>query len=420
MKLHQSLAELACDHGSALFRDAAAFRGSLDDYLDEGQASGGTINLLTDAVRLGALDALLSMLDSGANAADAVESAGQRLARDRGSADVRGCQWAVAVLGYALGRVPEPLVAGLDPDAGTAAPPGYGPGGTAPTQAPLTSPVSSPMSPPMSQGASPAPPPQQPVPPQQAAPSYAAPGAPTPPPPPPGGWSQPTPPKKSRTGLIVAAIAVALVVVVAGIIGIIAVTGRDDDKSADDPASQTTDPTDPTDPTDSTDQPTDDESTPTDLGGPSVAGTGYEAHLPKGWIDGTDEFTAQSPDATTLDRVFIWGATFNAARGNVIVEIQSAYGSTDPADIKDEWKNALTAGDDTAFTTDIDDTTIDGQTALGVDISRTNDNDVDVAQRSYLVISGDTAYSITVSLKDGDDDVLDRFTEILGAWQWTE
>ncbi|MCR1782127.1 hypothetical protein KVF89_06245 [Nocardioides carbamazepini] len=419
MKLHQSLAQLARDHGHTLFRDAAAFRGSLDDYLDEGQASGGTINLLTDAVRLGALDALVSMLDSGANPTDAVESAGQRLARDRGSADVRGCQWAVAVLGFALGRVPEPLVAGLDPDAGTAAPPGYGPGGTAPTQPPVTSPMAPPTTSPVTPPQQPIMPPPQPTP-QQPAPPYGAPA------PPPAAWSQPTPPKKSKTGLIVAAIAVALVLVVAGIIGIIAVVGSDDDKAADDPASQTTDsaePTDSTDPSDDpddTDEPTDDGSDAPDLGGPAIQGTGYEAHLPKGWIDGTDELTAQSPDAATLDRVFIWGATFNAARGNVIVEIQSAYGSSDPADLKDDWKEALTAGDATASTIDIDDTTIDGQSALGVDISRTNDNDVDVAQRSYLVISGDTAYSITVSLKDGDDDVLDRFTEILDAWQWTE
>ncbi len=36
------------------------------------------------------------------------------------------------------------------------------------------------------------------------------------------------------------------------------------------------------------------------------------------------------------------------------------------------------------------------------------------------MISGETAYSITVSLKDGDDDVLTKFDEILGNWQWTE
>lgn len=403
MKLHQSLAELARDHGTTLFRDATAFRGSLDDYLDEGQASAGTINLLTDAVRLGALDGLVTMLDSGANPADAVESAGQRLARDRGSADVRGCQWAIAVLGFALGKVPESLVEGLDPDAATSTPPGFGPGGTAPTQPPMTSPVTSPV-------ASPYPAPaQQPVvspPHQPTPPSYTAPGQ--------ASWGQPTPPRKSSTGFVVAAIAVALVVIVAGIIGIVVVAGSDDEKKAADPTSETTKPTDSTD--SPTDEPTDDPST----SGNNATGTGYETELPDGWVDGTADFTAQNPGLSTLDRVFIWGATFNTARGNVIVETQSAYGSTDPNDLADDWKTALTDGDETAYATDIDDTTIGGETALGVDITRTNENGIDVAQRSYLVISGDTAYSITVSLKDGDDDVLTRFDEILGAWQWTE
>lgn len=404
MKLHQSLAELARDHGTALFRDATAFRGSLDDYLDEGQASSGTINLLTDAVRLGALDGLVTMLDSGANPADAVESAGQRLARDRGSADVRGCQWAIAVLGFALGKVPESLVVGLDPDAGTAAPPSHGPGGTAPSQPPITSPITSPVQQPF---AAPA---QQPIvspPHQPLASSYPAPGQ--------ASWAQPTPPKKSGTGFIVGAIAVALVVIVAGIIGIVIIAGSDDEKKADDPTSETTDAG-----TDTTDEPTDDNSSSPDPSGNVATGTGYETELPDGWIDGTDDFTSQNPGLSTLDRVFIWGSTFNTARGNVIVETQSAYGSTDPADLADDWKTALTADDDTAYTTDIDDTTIGGETALGVDISRTNDNGIDVAQRSYLVISGDTAYSITVSLKDGDDDVLSRFDDILTGWRWTE
>lgn len=403
MKLHQSLADLARDHGHGLFRDATAFRGSLDDYLDEGQASSGTINLLTDAVRLGALDGLLTMLDSGANPADAVESAGQRLARDRGSADVRGCQWAVAVLGFALGKVPEALVTGLDPDAGTTAPP------APPAAAPITSPISSPVT-------SPVAPHQQPImsPPHQPA------GAPGPgfssPTPAYGGWSQPgQAPKKSRTGLIVGAVVLALVLIVGGIIGIVALTGDDEDPSAGGgdptPTESSTDGSE-----DPTEEPTDDVP---DLGGPTIEGLGYTVQVPTGWSDGTDEFVKQNPGLTTLDRVFLWGTTFNTARGNVIVETQSSYGNTEPDALKDDWKQALVSSDPTADISDIDNTTIDGQTALGVDISRTNDADVKVQQRSYLVVSGDKGYSITVSLKDGDEDVIDRFEEILTTWQWT-
>lgn len=403
MKLHQSLAELARDHGHGLFRDATAFRGSLDDYLDEGQASSGTINLLTDAVRLGALDGLLTMLDSGANPADAVESAGQRLARDRGSADVRGCQWAVAVLGFALGKVPEQLVTGLDPDAGTTAPPTP----PAPMVAPMTSPVTSPVAPH-----------QQPImsPPHQPTGSQGAGyGAPVPAY---GGWSQPGQQpgqqKKSRTGLIIGAVVLALVLIVGGIVAAIALSGGDDD----DPSAGGGDPT----PTESggseepTDEPTEE---PNDLGGPTIEGLGYTVQVPSGWSDGTDEFVKQNPGLTTLDKVFLWGTTFNTARGNVIVETQSSYGNSEPDALKDDWKKALVSSDPTADISDIDNTEIDGQTALGVDISRTNEADVKVQQRSYLVVSGDKGYSITVSLKDGDDDVIDRFEEILTTWKWT-
>lgn len=409
MKLHESLADLARDHGHDLFRDAAAFRGSLDDYLDEGQASSGTINLLTDAVRLGALDGMLTMLDSGANPADAVESAGQRLARDRGSADVRGCQWAVAVLGFALGKVPETLATGLDPEAGTTAPPNHGPAGTAPTPPPVQSPVAPPQQPIMS------PPHQQSTPTnvvhQQSGgagwsnptPSYAA-----------GGWSQPTPPKKkSNLGLIIAAVVVALVLVVGGIIALVVANGGDDDPSARNDSSESTDgPSE----SGSTDEPSDDLP---DLGGPEIEGLGYKVQVPTGWTDGTEEFVAKNPGLTTLDKVFLWGSTFNTARGNVIVETQSAYGYTDPNDLKENWKTALVSSDASADINDIANVSIDGQTALGVEIARTNEGGVEVHQVSRLVISGDKGYSITVSYKKGDDDVLARFNDILSVWQWS-
>lgn len=392
--LHQALADLARDHGHELFRDAGAFRGSLDDYLDEGQASSGTINLLTDAVRLGALDGLVTMLDSGANPSDAVESAGQRLARDRGSADVRGCQWAVAVLGFALGKVPEPLVTGLDPDAGTTAPPAPPASSYQPPAPPVTSPVAHPQQPIVS-------PPHQPGGYAPPAPAYAG-----------GGWSQQPPPKKSKTGLVVAGIVAALVLIIGGVVAAVALSGgdgEDDPKKADDPTSQ------------ATDGPSEDETSEVpDIGGPSVEGTGYTVQLPKGWIDGTEEFKKQNSNVPTLDRVFLWGDSFNTARGNVIVETQSSYGYTDPNDLKENWKKALISSDTGAEISDGSNVNIDGQTALSVDISRTNDNDVKVQQRSYLVISGEKGYSLTVSLKDGDDDVLDKFDEMLTTWQWAE
>lgn len=394
MKLHQSLADLARDHGHDLFRDATAFRGSLDDYLDEGQASNGTINLLTDAVRLGALDGMLTMLDSGATAGDAVESAGQRLARDRGSADVRGCQWAVSVLGFALGKVPEDLVTGLDPDARTAAPPAHGPGGTAPVQAPIVSPVVPPQQPIMSPQHQPmVSPPHQPVAGpggySSGAPSYAT------------SWGQPAPKKKGNTGFIVTAVVVALIVMIGGVFGIIALAGGDDDKKADDKPSK---------------------SETVDLGGPTVEDDNYTVQLADGWTDGTEKFLEQNPDGggSTFERVFVWGETIADGRGNIIVESQSSYGETDPEELADTWKSALTSSTPDAKLEEVDDIEIDGERALTVEIQRTNDNGIALTQRSHLVIKGDKAWSLTATLKEGDDKVLERFEEILSTWKWAK
>jgi hypothetical protein len=219
-----------------------------------------------------------------------------------------------------------------------------------------------------------------------------------------GGWSQQPPKKKSNTGLIIGAIAAAVLVIVGGIIGIIALAdgGGDDDPTTTE-SGQTSE---------TTDEPT--------LDGPTIEGKGYKVQVPKGWNDGTEEFVADNPGLTTLDKVILWGDTFNTARGNIIVETQSSYGSTDPNDLKEDWKKALVSTDTSAEVTDIPNVAIDGQTALGVEISRTNDSGVQVKQRAHLVISGDLGYSITVSLKDGDDEVLTKFEEILTTWQWSE
>jgi len=105
MELHESLYALGMRLGREVFDDPETFRGALDDFLDEDAATTGDINLLVDAVRLGAFSSMTSMIGSGAQVPAAVEEAGSRLARDRGSADVGGAQWACAVLGFAIGKV---------------------------------------------------------------------------------------------------------------------------------------------------------------------------------------------------------------------------------------------------------------------------------------------------------------------------
>lgn len=113
MELADAVADLVRIHGAALLVEAPIFRGALDDYLDEETAPSGTVKLLTDAVELGALDSLVMMLDQGAEVRSAIDMVGDRLARDRGSADLAGSRWACAVLGYAVGRVPAEVEAEL-------------------------------------------------------------------------------------------------------------------------------------------------------------------------------------------------------------------------------------------------------------------------------------------------------------------
>ncbi len=100
-------------------------------------------------------------------------------------------------------------------------------------------------------------------------------------------------------------------------------------------------------------------------------GLGYELQVPTGWTDGTEEFAPRTPALATLDKVLLWGETFNSARGNVIVETQSSYGYTDPNDLKETWKQAL-ASATTAADVDGANVAIDGQTALASTSCRTN------------------------------------------------
>ncbi|MEZ0579851.1 hypothetical protein [Nocardioides sp. MH1] len=125
MELHHELKEMIGGHGSGLLEDAttsrgaiddaATFRGALDDYFPEGRIPAGEINLLVDAVRLGALSSLVRMVDWGGDPAASVESAASAFARDRGGLPYPAAAWACAVLGYAVGRVPEHVVRRFPP-----------------------------------------------------------------------------------------------------------------------------------------------------------------------------------------------------------------------------------------------------------------------------------------------------------------
>ena len=232
MELHESLYALGKSQGRELFNDADSLRGALDDYLDEDSASTGDINLLVDAVRLGAFQSMNTMLDSGATSDRAVAEAGARLARDRGSADVGGAQWALAVLGYAIGKVSDEQVRRYRTQHVSAPRPPQ-PGG-APTALP-PSPQAGPAVPPVGQRPADSGP-QQTAPVWPSSGGQASSGAPAPSPvgagsggvpsyAPPGGYSSPvpTPPRKRSplVGILVGL--VALIVVVGVVVVVIAV-----------------------------------------------------------------------------------------------------------------------------------------------------------------------------------------------------
>ncbi|GAB3863167.1 hypothetical protein GCM10028801_30150 [Nocardioides maradonensis] len=385
MQLAAALADLARDRGTALFRDPATFRAALDDYLDEGTASSGTINLLTDAVRLGAVDGMLGMLDSGAQVQAAVESSGQRLARDRGSSDTRGCQWACGVLGFALGRVPAQLVQSLDPGTGPSAPPlppaPQAPPVMSPPPPPLTSPpVASPpvTSPPASYG--------QPT--WQAAPTY-------------GSWQTPPPPRRSNTGLVIGLVVGAVVLLGGGIGAALLIANSGGDTAG------------PSHPTTSTTSTTD-TSTPASAGA-TLSGDGYTVAMPQGWTDQT----ANDPSVSAkLDKIAVNAGSIPASTANVAIAISKSFGVSDPEDVRSGWEHGLRNSDATANLTEIADRQIDGEKAIGASVTRSSSNGT-LQQTAYLVVHDGTGYTIVFTYLDGDTGESAVFDSFLAGWSWS-
>jgi DNA-binding NarL/FixJ family response regulator len=107
MDVHVQLRSLGQALGPQIFDDADNLRAALDDFLDEGGVSPGEIRLIVDAVRYGALDRLRSAVGLGGDPSAALTDAARLLARERGTADIDSARWACAMVGYAVGLVPE-------------------------------------------------------------------------------------------------------------------------------------------------------------------------------------------------------------------------------------------------------------------------------------------------------------------------
>ena len=233
MALHATLRELVDTYGEDVLADPQLFRGVLDDFLEEDAATAGEINLLVDAVRFGSLPSLISMIDSGAEVQSALGEAGARLARERGGADHLAGGWATAMLGYAVGRVPEASLAGFPAPQTDSA---LRPATTSPPPVPPT------FAPPQQTIA---PPRHRAAPPQQAGATFAPANAPSWPPPGPlaPGSVAPAPtapvaPRRRRPVALIAAVAAVVVLLLVGAVVAVVVLREDDDPpvASDDPS----------------------------------------------------------------------------------------------------------------------------------------------------------------------------------------
>ena len=239
MALHHSLRDLVSVRGPGVVEEAEEFRGVLDDFLAEDEATLGELNLLVDAVRLGALRRVLDVMSNGAAPQAAIREAGAGLARDRGTDDPTRSCWALASLCFALGKVDEAMVRLFLGDTGTMSAPGRptAPGGPAPDPSvPRRGTAERPMTEVLPAGApgpvgSSAP---TSVPGPAADPTYSPPPPPTAPP-----FGGPVPPvirekRSSRAGVYLLVVLVALLLGGLVATGIILLRSDDDEPTAGD------------------------------------------------------------------------------------------------------------------------------------------------------------------------------------------
>ncbi len=105
--LPSELYTLVQRYGTRVLDDADALQATLDDFLDEGIALPGDVNLVVDAVRFGSLERLRTLIGQGAEPSAATADVAAALAQRRGG-DAESARWACSVLGFASGLLPHP------------------------------------------------------------------------------------------------------------------------------------------------------------------------------------------------------------------------------------------------------------------------------------------------------------------------
>lgn len=242
------------------------------------------------------------------------------------------------------------------------------------------------------------------------------PGGPGPPPtyPQQQGGYQPAhggPPRRLRTGVVVGTLAAAALVVAAFVVTL--VVASDNDAGTEPTGAGATSAAPPSSGTPET-------STASPATGDLVSGDGYSFRLPGvGWQDALDETEGLDPGGT-IDAFVILGSSVALAQSNILVEALSAGPASDVEDLEDLWKRNLASTDD-ATPVDIDDTSVAGERAIGVEISdRTNDAGTAIVQVAYLVLHEGNQYSIALTYPAAGDAVSRAdFEKVLASWEWT-
>ncbi len=149
----------------------------------------------------------------------------------------------------------------------------------------------------------------------------------------------------------------------------------------------------------------------------TLAGNGYSYTLPSGWNEVTDEALAGDPPGA-IDTVAAWGQRFNGAPANLIVEVGSAQGTSDPEELRQGWEANMGAVTNST-PKPIDNTTIANETAIGTEIRRSNENGIDIVQIAYLTVHDGNAYSVALSTNaETEDEARSEFEMILNSWSW--
>ncbi|WP_340540868.1 hypothetical protein [Nocardioides sp. GXZ039] len=122
MEIHDRLYELGRQVGREVFDDSGRLGPTLDEAARQGEVSHADADLLLKVVRTGAYRSMLDSIAAGTDPADAARAAGDRFGTGDPGAVARA-QWALAVLGYAMGQLSESDVARFRSRAQAATPP---------------------------------------------------------------------------------------------------------------------------------------------------------------------------------------------------------------------------------------------------------------------------------------------------------